>query len=191
MPFATQSTWPRTLECQVTRTLCACQGSNALSGQVSQGRYAMVQSFWSRWNLRKQCGLGMYTEQEGNVVASELPRSVRSNRLHKHSTRQIIKDRDPGRVVLVRTEADKEPPLDAKSIITFMKIYQPTRKSRSGRGNGLALGSSRQFEMERKRGKIHRDVAGTVEVNWDGPRPLQQAVAADLALTHRATRLSR
>lgn len=24
-------------------------------------------------------------------------------------------------------------------------------------------------------------IAGTVEVNWDGPRPLQQVVAADLA----------
>ena len=44
--------------------------------------------------------------------------------------------------------------------------------------------------MERKDGKTHRDVAGTVEVNWDGPRPLQQAVAADLALTYLATWLS-
>ena len=60
-------------------------------------------------------------------MASELPRSARSNRSHKHSWRQIIKERDPGRVVLVRAEADKESPFDVKSIITFMKIYHPTR----------------------------------------------------------------
>ena len=46
--------------------------------------------------------------------------------MHKHSTRQIIKERDPGRVVLVRAEADKEPPLDAKSMITILKIYHAT-----------------------------------------------------------------
>ena len=74
-------------------------------------------------------------------MASELPRSVRSNRLHKHSTRQITKDRDPGRVVLVRAEADKEPPLDAKSIITFMKIYHPTRgKADQAEETALHLG---------------------------------------------------
>lgn len=47
--------------------------------------------------------------------------------MHRHSTKLILQERDPGRIVLVRAEADKESPFDVKSIITFMKIYHPTR----------------------------------------------------------------
>ena len=43
--------------------------------------------------------------------------------MHRHSTKLILQERDPGRIVLVRAEADKESPFDDKSIITFMRIH--------------------------------------------------------------------
>ena len=44
--------------------------------------------------------------------------------------------------------------------------------------------------MERKYRKTHRDAPRSAEVLWDGPRPVQQAVAADLSWMCLATRLS-
>ena len=75
----------------------------------------MVRSLWKGWNLRKPYGHGMYTEREGNVVASERPQPTRSNRLHKQHTRQIYKECNPGKEVWVRTEVAKELSLDARS----------------------------------------------------------------------------
>ena len=151
----------------------------------------MVLSLRIRWSLRKQCVLGMYTEPNGKVMASELPRSARSNRLNKHPTRKIPKERDPGRVVSVRAEADQEPPLDAKSIIAMMTIYHPIHgKADQAAETALHKGSQCSLGRREAREKPIGDFAGRVEDTWDGPRPVQQNVAADLALTFLAPRQS-
>jgi len=49
--------------------------------------------------------------------------------LHRHSTKLILQERDPGRIVLVRAEADKESPFEGKSRITFTRNYCPIREN--------------------------------------------------------------